>query len=52
MCALEMDFPVKWPEKNATMARKNNLVLYKEVYRLMIKFFIYKDDVFQISEIF
>ena len=27
---------------HATMARKNNLVLYEEVYRLMITFFIYK----------
>ena len=37
--------------RHATLARKNNLVLYDEVYRLIITFFIYKDDVFQISEI-
>ena len=37
---------------HATVARKNHLVIYEEIYRLMITFFIYKDDVFQISQIF
>ena len=37
---------------HATMARKNNLVTYEKVYRLMITFFIYKDNLFRISKIF
>ena len=37
---------------HATMARKNNLVIYEEIYRLMITFSIYKNDVFCISQIF
>ena len=37
---------------HATMARKNNLVIYEEIYRLMITFSIYKDVVFRISQIF
>ena len=37
---------------HASMTRKNNLVPYEEVYRLMITFFIYKDNVFRISQIF
>ena len=32
----------------ATMARRNHLVIYEEICRLMITFFIYKDGVFQI----
>ena len=34
------------------MTRKNNLVLYEEVYTLMITFFIDKDNVFRISQLF
>ena len=34
---------------HAAMARKNNLVPYEEVYRLMITFFICKDNPFRIS---
>ena len=37
---------------HATMARKNNLVIYEEMYRLMITFSIYRNDVFRISQIF
>ena len=37
---------------HATMARKNHLVIYEEICRLMITFFIYKNGVFQISQIF
>ena len=37
---------------HATMPRKINLVLYEEMYRLMIIFFIDKDNVFRISQIF
>ena len=36
----------------AKIARKNNLVIYEEVYRLIITFFIYKDNAFRISQIF
>ena len=35
-----------------TMARKNNLLIYEEVFMLMITFFIYKDNVFWIFQIF
>ena len=38
--------------EHATMARKKNLVIYEEIYRLMITFSIFKNDVFQISQIF
>ena len=38
--------------RHAIMARENNLVIYEDVYRLMITFFIYKDNVFRISQIF
>ena len=31
---------------HATTARKNKLLIYEEVFRLMITFFIHKDDVF------
>ena len=37
---------------HATMARKNNLVIYEEMCRLMITFSIYRNDVFRISQIF
>ena len=37
---------------NATMATRNNTEIYEEVYRFMITFFIYKDNVFRISQIF
>ena len=37
---------------HATMARKNNLVIYEEICRLVITFFIYQNDVFRISQIF
>ena len=37
---------------HATMARKNNLVIYEEEYKLMITFFIFKDNLFRISQIF
>ena len=37
---------------NAKMAMKNTLVIYEEVYRLMIAFIIYKVHVFQISRRF
>ena len=37
---------------HAIMARKINLVLYEETYRLMIIFFIYKDNLFRVSQIF
>ena len=37
---------------NAKVAIKNNLVIYEEVYRFMVTFIIYKDHVFQISQIF
>ena len=36
---------------HATMATKN-LIIYEEVYRLIITFYIYKADVFRISQIF
>ena len=39
-------------DRHATMARKNNLVIYEEIYSLMITFFTYKNDVFRISQIF
>ena len=38
--------------RHAIMARENNLLIYEELYRLMITFFIYKDNVFRISQIF
>ena len=47
MCVLKIDIPVL--VGNANMARKNNFVIYEEVYMFMITFFIYKDNVFQIS---
>ena len=50
MCVLEVNFPVI--VGNATMARKNNFVIYEEVYRVMITILIYQDNVFQISQIF
>ena len=37
---------------HAAMARKNNLVPYEEVCTLMITFYIYKDNLFRISQIF
>ena len=37
---------------HSKMAGKNNLVKYEETYRLMITFFIHKNDVFYISQIF
>ena len=37
---------------HAKIARKNNLVIYEEVYRLITTFFIYKDNAFRISQIF
>ena len=37
---------------HATMDRKNNLVIYEEIHRLMITFFIYKDNLFWVSQIF
>ena len=37
--------------EHATMARKNNLLIYEKVLKLMIMFFIYKDSVFWISQI-
>ena len=37
---------------HATMARKNNVLIYAEIYRIMTTFFIYKNDVFRISQIF
>ena len=37
---------------HATMARKKNLLICEKVFRLMITFFIYKDNVFWISQIF
>ena len=37
---------------HATMARKSNLVIYEEIYRLMITFSIYKNYAFRISQIF
>ena len=37
---------------HATIARKNNLVMYEEIYRLIITFSIHKNDVFRISQIF
>ena len=49
-CLIQMDFPIKklgilkWPEKN-------NFVIYEEVYRFMITFLIYKDNVFWVSQI-
>ena len=36
---------------HATIARKNHLVIYEEICRLMITLFIYRDGVFQISQI-
>ena len=38
--------------EHATMARKNNLFIYEKVFRLVIMFFIYKDSVFWISQMF
>ena len=37
---------------HAAMARRNNLEIYEEVYRFMITFFIYNDNVFHNSQIF
>ena len=37
---------------HATMARKSNLVIYEEIYRLMITFSVYKNYAFRISQIF
>ena len=37
---------------HATMARKKKHLICEEVYRLMITFFSYKDNTFQISQIF
>ena len=37
---------------HAAMARRNNLEIYEEVYRFMITFFIYNDNVFHYSQIF
>ena len=37
---------------HATIARKSNLVIYEEIYRLMIAFSIYKNYAFWISQIF
>ena len=37
---------------HAAMARENNLVIYEEVYRFKITFFILKDNVFWIFQIF
>ena len=34
----------------AKIARKNNLVIYEEVHRLIITFFVYKDNAFRISQ--
>ena len=51
MCVLEMDFPVKslgllqWSDIN-------NHVIYEEIFRLMITFFNYKDNVTRVSQIF
>ena len=36
----------------ATMAKKNRLVIYEEVYSLMTAFFIYKGNIFRISQVF
>ena len=47
MCVLKIVIPVL--VGNANMARKNKFVIYEEVYMFMITFFIYKDNVFQIS---
>ena len=38
--------------EHAKIVRKNNLVIYEEVYRLIMTFFIYKDNAFRISQIF
>ena len=37
---------------HATMARKNKLLIYEEVFRLMITFFIHKYDVFGLLKYF
>ena len=37
---------------HAKIARKKNLVIYEEVYMLIVTLFIYKDNAFQISQIF
>ena len=37
---------------HAKIARKNNLVIYEEVYVLIITLFINKDNAFHISQIF
>ena len=37
---------------HAKISRKNNLVISKQVYRLIITFFIYKDNTLRISQIF
>ena len=37
---------------HAKIARKNNLVIYEEVCRLITTFFIYKDNAFRISQSF
>ena len=36
----------------AAMARKKTLLIYEKVFRLMITFFIYKDNIFWISQTF